>query len=125
MPFNNIYTGYNEFYLARNEVDAGAYDRQCHGFHKKLSPVLAGMTQKKAPDVDCGCGFLVYFLKNYGFEDVTGIDLNEQLVSLAKSKVNAKFVVADASDFLRRIRRHHAMLRNYTQQKTIRIDGLL
>jgi 2-polyprenyl-3-methyl-5-hydroxy-6-metoxy-1,4-benzoquinol methylase len=101
MPINNIYTVYNDFYLARNKVDAGAYDRQCRGFRKKLSPVLAGMAQKKVLDVGCGCGFLVYFLKNFGFEDVTGIDLNEQLISLAKSKVSAKLVVADAVDFLR------------------------
>ncbi len=65
-----------------------------------MSKLLAAPDDRKILDLGCGVGFLVYFLKRQGFVHVTGIDKNENLISIAKSKVNAEFIVDDGITYL-------------------------
>lgn len=97
---NNEYSGYDKFYLRDKQTPISAYQKRCKGFSKKLSQLLAGPHDRKILDLGCGVGFLVYFLKQQGFDNVTGIDLNESLISVAKSKVSAEFIVADGITYL-------------------------
>ncbi|WP_338604022.1 class I SAM-dependent methyltransferase [Sulfolobus tengchongensis] len=50
---------------------------------------------KKILDVPCGVGRVAYFLAKRGY-DVTGIDISERMIAMAKSNIqNGKFVVGD------------------------------
>jgi len=97
---NNEYTGYDQFYLRDKPTPISAYQKRCKGFGKKLSQLLAVPRDRKILDLGCGVGFLVFFLKRQGFDNVTGIDKNENLISIAKSKVNAEFIVDDGITYL-------------------------
>ncbi|MEM0293893.1 MAG: class I SAM-dependent methyltransferase [Saccharolobus sp.] len=50
---------------------------------------------KKVLDVPCGIGRVSYFLVKRGY-DVTGIDISEKMINMAKSNIqNGKFIVGD------------------------------
>ncbi len=49
-------------------------------------------------EVACGTGELMKRLKILGF-NVSGLDLNKEMVKIAKKKVKAKFYIADMKDF--------------------------
>lgn len=93
---------YDRFYLRDKTGTPDSYEKHCRGFRKKLSTLLPEKKDIKILDIGCGCGFLVYFLKAAGYHNLTGIDLNEKLIALAKSKVDADFFAADAIDFLKK-----------------------
>ena len=99
---NAAYSAYDRFYLNNKDITEDVYIKHCKGFEKKLSSLLSGPKDKKLLDLGCGCGFLVYFLKRKGFKDVTGIDLNEKLISIAKSRVDAQFIVGNGIEHLRK-----------------------
>lgn len=101
MASKETYVNYEEFYHRRNDVTSENYSKRCRSFDKKLAPLLPADKKIAMLDIGCGCGFLVYYLRSIGFDNVTGIDINEQLIQTAKHNVDAEFISCDATDYLR------------------------
>ncbi len=49
-------------------------------------------------EVACGTGELMKMLKTLGF-DVSGLDVNEEMIKIARKKIRARFYVANMRDF--------------------------
>lgn len=107
---NDTYAGYDQFYLRDKNTSISTYEKRCKGFRKKLSPLLIGPRDKKILDLGCGVGFLVYFLKQEGFNNVLGIDENENLISHARSRVDAEFIVANGITYLNEQRQNYDII---------------
>ncbi len=95
------YTNYDEFYNRRNDFSSENYSKRCRSFDRKLAPLLPADKKTAILDIGCGCGFLVYYLRSTGFDNIIGIDINEQLIQAAKHNVDAEFINCDAAEYLR------------------------
>ena len=91
---------YDRFYLTDKEVSIETYQKRARGFGKKLSGWLAGSQDRKMLDIGCGVGYLLYFLQQEGFKDITGIDANKKLTQIAAKNTNAKCVAGDGLEYL-------------------------
>jgi 2-polyprenyl-3-methyl-5-hydroxy-6-metoxy-1,4-benzoquinol methylase len=94
------YKQYHKFYLRDEKGQADRYRRQVRDYTKKFGALLADAPRGSALDVGCANGMLAAFLKEQGFEQVVGVDLNAELIEQAKQNVEAEFHVADAGEFL-------------------------
>ena len=58
--------------------------------------------QAKIIDIGCGQGQLLAYLNARGYEDLTGIDLSEGQLEIAKSKLPSEIIIclAEATEFL-------------------------
>ena len=91
---------YHKFYLRDEKGQADRYRRQVRDYAKKFGALVAEAPRGSALDVGCANGMLAAFLKEQGFEQVVGVDLNAELIEQAKQNVEAEFHVADAGEFL-------------------------
>jgi 2-polyprenyl-3-methyl-5-hydroxy-6-metoxy-1,4-benzoquinol methylase len=91
---------YDSFYLSDKEVSIETYQKRARGFGKKLSGWLAGSRDRKMLDIGCGVGYLLYFLQQEGFKDITGIDANEKLTQITAEKTKAKCIAGDGLKYL-------------------------
>lgn len=90
----------------------GSYDSQAadyDGFIRKLvpgydffqtiTPVLAG-NPKTVLDIGCGTGNIAAAIRKlHNSADITCVDPSEEMLSIAKTKVNAEFIQSKAEDF--------------------------
>lgn len=101
MSDSSRYRDYERFYMGGDQVDARRRGRYCRDCEKKFGSLLAGDRARRILDLGCASGMLTGYLKGKGFAEVVGVDLNASLIEQASSAVDAKFVCADALDFLR------------------------
>jgi len=102
---NNRYQGYDEFYLQGKKTDSKRYKKYQRDCDKKFGSLLQGSLQRCVLDVGCASGLLTAYLKDKGFAEVVGIDLNDKLIEQARSRVDAEFACGDALPFLKSPRR--------------------
>ena len=95
------YQQYHKFYLREDKGQADRYRRQVRDYTKKFGALLADAPRGSALDVGCATGMLTAFLKEQGFDQVVGVDLNPELIEQAQHNVEAEFHVADAGEFLK------------------------
>ena len=95
------YKQYHKFYLRDEKGQADRYRRQVRDYTKKFGSLLAESPRGSAWDGGCANGMLAAFLKEQGFEQVVGVDLNAELIEQSKQNVEAEFLVADAGEFLK------------------------
>ena len=79
--FPLVYTELSEFYDALNSDD---YDKKNH----IIDSILKKNNSKTVLDFTCGTGSQVFYLAKHGYH-VTGIDINEALLDIAKSKAQS------------------------------------
>ena len=84
--------------LGRKPIDYGFSD-------SKLIPLLRPWTSQLAPtvpclDLGCGNGNVLHALSTLGFRNLTGIDLSEEQVALARA-VTADVTCGNIADFMR------------------------
>jgi len=99
------YDKYDRFYLQDKAPVAARWRKYQRDCDKKFGPLLAGTRQRGVLDIGCANGMLTAFLKQQGFTEVVGIDINSQLIEQARKNVDAEFVVGDAETFLKSGRR--------------------
>jgi len=92
--------GYEEYYLRVNPPDGGNYARKARGCSRRFARLLDAADISSCLDLGCGTGMLTGFLSRRGYEQVVGVDCNEKLIEVAKSNVEAEFVVDDACRYL-------------------------
>lgn len=91
---------YEQFYLQGRSTAGGSRRRRPRNYAKRFAELLHGDCKRRILDIGCGDGMLVAYLKTLGFADVTGVDINEELLAHARENVDAEFVLADACEFL-------------------------
>jgi SAM-dependent methyltransferase len=93
MVFNNYAKYYNLLYKDKDYKSEAAY---VDGLVKRFSE----KTGKTILDIGCGTGIHAALMSNYGYK-LTGIDLSEEMIAIARSKAiaNAQFRVGNATDF--------------------------
>ena len=94
------YHNYAQFYWRGGKDDTGRYRKYQRDCDKKFGPLLEGDLRRSVLDVGCADGKLVSFMKDKGFAEVVGIDLNRQLIERARENVDAEFIHGDAREIL-------------------------
>ena len=94
------YQKYERFYLRGNKISAELLRKYHHDCNKKFGSLLTGDSQRSVLDIGCATGMLTGYLKNHGFAEVTGIDLNEKLIEQARENMDAEFIHGDALELL-------------------------
>jgi len=92
--------GYEDYYLTRHAPDLANYEKAARGYRRKLAVVLAEAPVSSCLDLGCGSGMLAYYLRRDVAEDVVGVDACGPLLEVARQRVEAEFVRADATEYL-------------------------
>jgi 2-polyprenyl-3-methyl-5-hydroxy-6-metoxy-1,4-benzoquinol methylase len=91
---------YSKFYLSDKNVDTASYESKNRGFKKKIGFLAERYKDEPVLDIGCGAGYLVFFLKQQGFKDITGVDLDQKLIEIARSNIDANFIREDGLSYL-------------------------
>lgn len=73
-------------YAASNPDDAVSARVRRENYHRQFREMLPPCKDAKILDLGCGSGFLVEFLKEDGYADVTGVDASKEQVARAQQK---------------------------------------
>jgi len=92
---------YDRFYLRDKGYGPSKWAKYQRDCSKKFGFLLTGNRQRSVLDIGCANGMLTAFLKQQGFSEVVGIDINSQLIEQARKNVDTEFVAGDAEIFLR------------------------
>jgi len=65
---------------------------------KFLRNILEKYNSKKILDVGCGTGRHIELLEKQGYE-CTGLDINPEMINIAKKRTKANFIIGDMSNF--------------------------
>lgn len=77
------------------------YDAQAAAIHARVRRWLPADRAAPVLDIGCGPGYFLYLLHRLGYTDVTGVDLSEEQLALARrSSPRAALVHGDARDVL-------------------------
>jgi 2-polyprenyl-3-methyl-5-hydroxy-6-metoxy-1,4-benzoquinol methylase len=82
---------------AKNQFSPATVKLYNKWYKKFLPPVKTA----KILDLGCGMGHFLYFLKEEGYTNFTGIDLSKQQVDYVKKNLTNNVFAADAFDFLK------------------------
>lgn len=77
------YTNYIETHLGHVHKDD--YELMARYFHKNYAKLIR-TKDERILDVGCGMGHFLYFLKKFGFHNVTGIDLSSDCIDYCLEK---------------------------------------
>ena len=102
------YRNYDRFYRRGDQEEAnttGLYRRYAKNYARQFSSLLPGDRDCTICDLGCANGMLLWFLSSSGYNNLTGVDLNAELIGQARENVLAEFIVGDAVEFLRSGRR--------------------
>lgn len=93
---------YDRFYVHGSSMGARPRQNRARDYARRFAELLLGQDRRRSVlDVGCADGVLLAFFKSQGFSNLTGVDINEQLLARARRNVDAEFVAAEASEFLR------------------------
>jgi 2-polyprenyl-3-methyl-5-hydroxy-6-metoxy-1,4-benzoquinol methylase len=101
---------YSKFYLSDKSIDIPSYEAKIKDFRKKLGFLTEKYKDKPVLDIGCGVGYLVFFLKKQGFKEVTAIDMDEKLIEIARSRVDANFIRGDGMSYLKSNDRQYGVI---------------
>ncbi len=104
------YQDYDKFYQQRNPADSARLQRSFRAWRRQFGNVLAGGRDRSILDLGCGDGRFVAFLKQEGFNDVTGVDLTPGLIETARQQVPAEFHCGEAQEFLNTKKEHYDII---------------
>jgi len=91
---------YEEFYLIEKNFSKDSYEQESGNLTLMLRNLLPSHKQARILEIGCGVGFLLYFLRKSGYENLTGVDISEHSVELCRQYVTNQVVCADAISFL-------------------------
>ena len=98
------YRNYDRFYRRDGQQEcnaSGLYQRYAKNYARQFTSLLPGDRDCAICDLGCANGMLLWFLSSQGYTDLTGVDLNAELIEQGRANVKAEFIVADAVEFLR------------------------
>ncbi len=81
-------------------ADPNSYERFNNYYKKNLLKHLPSDKSVKIVDVGCGRGQMLFFLKDNGYTNITGLDLNEDKVGICR-EMGFEVKVKDVFDYLR------------------------
>lgn len=83
------------------ENEAVLFDQQVYYFSKEIVPLLPTDKYVKILEIGCGNGSLIKTMLNADFKDITGIDLSQEQVDVARKLGVAQAHCISAMDFLK------------------------
>lgn len=79
-----LYKSYATIHTGQNIGDMETYISSVKVFDRRLSRLLPESRDAKCLDVACGAGSFLHYLKQNGYENITGVDVSPEQVVLAK-----------------------------------------
>ena len=92
--------GFEDYYLRLNPPDRAYYQKKARGYDRRFGRILDAAKVQSVLDLGCATGLLSNYLCQRGCRDVVGVDVNEQLIEVARRNVPAQFVADDAAHYL-------------------------
>ncbi|MFN3244564.1 MAG: methyltransferase domain-containing protein [Planctomycetota bacterium] len=94
---------YHEHFDALNEPDENTVTAAFAYYRSELLPVLPHDRSARALDVGCGYGLLLQFLREHGYSDLHGVEIDAQLHAHASRRLgsDADLALGDAIEHLR------------------------
>lgn len=83
------------------ENEAVLFDQQVYYFSREIIPLLPTDKHVKILEIGCGNGSLIKAMLNEGYKDITGIDLSEEQVDIARKMGISQANCATAGEFLK------------------------
>jgi SAM-dependent methyltransferase len=84
----------------QGENEAVLFDQQVYYFSKEIVPLLPSDKHVKILEIGCGNGSLIKTMLNADFKDITGIDLSQEQVDVARKLGVAQAHCISAVDYL-------------------------
>jgi len=98
----NTEIDYTRIYCKWHSYDPEHIKMMKDFYCRTIGSFLPGKKDIKILDIGCGMGFAMMFLKDIGYHNVSGIDIDENQVRLCKNKGLDSEVVSNTDLFLRR-----------------------
>lgn len=95
----DLYQGYDQFYNQSQSPTAPNLRKFQRIYNKQFGPLIQGDKNRTVLDIGCANGLLCAYLVSQGYQNVIGIDLNENLINQARQHVPGEFIHGDASTF--------------------------
>jgi 2-polyprenyl-3-methyl-5-hydroxy-6-metoxy-1,4-benzoquinol methylase len=91
---------FDQFYLRTNPATPERYRKHAKGYQRKIGPLLDAANISSCLDLGCATGLFSHFLRERGYEDVVGVDINAKLIEIARQNVASQFVVDDVLHYV-------------------------
>ncbi|MBU1086343.1 MAG: class I SAM-dependent methyltransferase [Candidatus Omnitrophica bacterium] len=95
---------YDEYFEAvfrkSNKFTEAEYLDHAKNFDRAYNAYMPKNKDAKILDVGCGGGHFLYYLKDKGYNNFTGIDISAQQVEFCKQKIKTEILNVDAFEFL-------------------------
>jgi 2-polyprenyl-3-methyl-5-hydroxy-6-metoxy-1,4-benzoquinol methylase len=98
---------FSKHYAAINNIDIKNknsmqqwYNQQSSHYDQELLPFIGDLRGKRVLEAGCGIGGLLYYLKKSGVENIFGIDISDEQLSVARQYVTNRLQECDVNEFL-------------------------
>jgi 2-polyprenyl-3-methyl-5-hydroxy-6-metoxy-1,4-benzoquinol methylase len=98
---------FSKHYAAINEIDINDeaslnrwYSSMSSYYNMELLPYVGDLRGKRVLEAGCGIGGLLYYLQQSGVENLLGIDISKEQLSVASKFVTSRLIECDVSEFL-------------------------
>lgn len=96
-------TNRNKELYSEHMIDSTIYRKNVSPAEKSVLKKYLTDTDKKVVEAGAGGGRLTFYIEEFGFKDVTGFDIVEEMMDYAQKEAvrrasNIRFIAADASD---------------------------
>ena len=91
---------FDQYYLALNPPTAARYKKHAKGYERKIGPLLDAADISSCLDLGCATGLFSHYLRQRGYQDVVGVDINEKLVEIARRNVASEFIIDDGLHYV-------------------------
>ncbi len=100
MEESDLYRNYSEINENIHKFDELYYAKTASEYDAMYSDYLPKDKNAKILDIGCGNGIFLYYLKNYGYTNFDGIDVDQSSVDIVKRHVTDRVIKTNASNFL-------------------------
>lgn len=98
---NDISDNYSGYFTKFNDINPKKYQISASSYETNYGKLLPKDRNAKILDVGCGMGHFLYYLKNKGYKNFSGIDMGEKQVDFCKKHFTKNVEAANALDYLK------------------------
>lgn len=91
---------FDSIFKGANDLSPEAFDRVAKDTGLNFDGLLPANKKARILDIGCGCGHFLYYLKQKGYTEISGIDISPQQVDFCRKTIEAEVETGDAFDIL-------------------------